>query len=560
MKETTGWKKENPGSKKENPGSKKAREAGAFSGNRNSAPGRNAAKSKAPAAGKSAAPAKSAATDWRAAKSKAPVGNAAAKQKPSRQASAAKCPHFGKCGGCQYLHLSYEEQLAAKKHQVKELMEKHCKVRPIIGMDENPWHYRHKVQAVFGLDRKKQQISGVYEEKTHRILPVETCLIEDQKADAIIATVRSLLKSFKIKVYDEDTGYGLLRYVLIRKAEFTDEIMVVLVTASPVFPSKRNFVEALRREHPEITTVVQNVNDRTDSLVLGSKYQVLWGKGYIVDRLCGCSFKISPGSFYQVNPIQAQKLYEKAIELADLTGKETVVDAYCGTGTIGMIAAKKAGKVFGVESNPDAVRDAVGNAKANDVKNIRFYREDAGHFLQSCAADNMPVDVVLMDPPRAGSSEEFLDAVAKIGPKRVVYVSCNPTTLERDCTYLEKQGYRAKEVWPVDMFPWSGAVETVVLLSKGEIDSKKVRVEFSLEDMDMSGFQKGATYEQIKAYVLEHTGLKVSSLYISQIKRKCGLDVGQNYNLSKKEDAKVPKCPPEKEAAIRDALKYFQMI
>ena len=465
MKETTGWKKENPGSKK-------ARQAGSFSENRNSAPGRNAAKSKAPAAGKSAAPAKSAATDWRAAKSKAPVGNAAAKQKPSRQASAAKCPHFGKCGGCQYLHLSYEEQLAAKKHQVKELMEKHCKVRPIIGMDENPWHYRHKVQAVFGLDRKKQQISGVYEEKTHRILPVETCLIEDQKADAIIATVRSLLKSFKIKVYDEDTGYGLLRYVLIRKAEFTDEIMVVLVTASPVFPSKRNFVEALRREHPEITTVVQNVNDRTDSLVLGSKYQVLWGKGYIVDRLCGCSFKISPGSFYQVNPIQAQKLYEKAIELADLTGKETVVDAYCGTGTIGMIAAKKAGKVFGVESNPDAVRDAVGNAKANDVKNIRFYREDAGHFLQSCAADNMPVDVVLMDPPRAGSSEEFLDAVAKIGPKRVVYVSCNPTTLERDCTYLEKQGYRAKEVWPVDMFPWSGAVEAVCLLEK----NKKARI------------------------------------------------------------------------------------
>ena len=560
MKETTGWKKENPGSKKENPGSKKAREAGAFSGNRNSAPGRNAAKSKAPAAGKSAAPAKSAATDWRAAKSKAPVGNAAAKQKPSRQASAAKCPHFGKCGGCQYLHLSYEEQLAAKKHQVKELMEKHCKVRPIIGMDENPWHYRHKVQAVFGLDRKKQQISGVYEEKTHRILPVETCLIEDQKADAIIATVRSLLKSFKIKVYDEDTGYGLLRYVLIRKAEFTDEIMVVLVTASPVFPSKRNFVEALRREHPEITTVVQNVNDRTDSLVLGSKYQVLWGKGYIVDRLCGCSFKISPGSFYQVNPIQAQKLYEKAIELADLTGKETVVDAYCGTGTIGMIAAKKAGKVFGVESNPDAVRDAVGNAKANDVKNIRFYREDAGHFLQSCAADNMPVDVVLMDPPRAGSSEEFLDAVAKIGPKRVVYVSCNPTTLERDCTYLEKQGYRAKEVWPVDMFPWSGAVETVVLLSKGEVDSKKIRVEFSLEDMDMSEFQDGATYTQIKDYVLEHSGLKVSNLYISQIKRKCGIGVGKNYNLPKSEDSRQPQCPPEKEKAIREAFKYFGMI
>lgn len=373
---------------------------------------------------------------------------------------AAFCRHFGKCGGCKYLNLSYEEQLAAKKKTVRELMEKHCKVKPIIGMDD-PWHYRHKVQAVFGLDRKKQHISGVYEEKTHRILPVESCLIEDQKADAIINTVRGLLKSFKIKVYDEDTGYGLLRYVLVRKARYTDELMVVLVTASPVFPSKRNFVDALRKVHPEITTVVQNINDRTDSMVLGSRFQVLYGKGYIVDRLCGCSFKISPGSFYQVNPEQAQKLYEKAIELAELTGKETVVDAYCGTGTIGIIAAAGAGKVIGVESNADAVRDAVGNAKANGVKNIRFYKDDAGRFLQGCAADGIGVDVLLMDPPRAGSSEEFLNAAAAIRPKKIVYVSCNPVTLERDTAILEKNGYRAKEVWPVDMFPWSGAVEAV---------------------------------------------------------------------------------------------------
>lgn len=373
---------------------------------------------------------------------------------------AAFCRHFGKCGGCKYLNLSYEEQLAAKKKTVRELMEKHCKVKPIIGMDD-PWHYRHKVQAVFGLDRKKQHISGVYEEKTHRILPVESCLIEDQKADAIINTVRGLLKSFKIKVYDEDTGYGLLRYVLVRKARYTDELMVVLVTASPVFPSKRNFVDALRKVHPEITTVVQNINDRTDSMVLGSRFHVLYGKGYIVDRLCGCSFKISPGSFYQVNPEQAQKLYEKAIELAELTGKETVVDAYCGTGTIGIIAAAGAGKVIGVESNADAVRDAVGNAKANGVKNIRFYKDDAGRFLQGCAADGIGVDVLLMDPPRAGSSEEFLNAAAAIRPKKIVYVSCNPVTLERDTAILEKNGYRAKEVWPVDMFPWSGAVEAV---------------------------------------------------------------------------------------------------
>lgn len=393
------------------------------------------------------------------------------KGKQGTEEKGQSCIHFKKCGSCKYLNLSYEEQLAIKRRQIRELMEKHCKVHPVIGM-ENPFHYRHKVHAVFGMDRKKNPISGVYEEKSHRILPVESCLIEEEQADQIIGTIRKMLKSFKIKVYDEDTGYGLLRYVLIRKGCFTGEIMVVLVTASPVFPSKRNFVEALRKAHPEITTVVQNVNARTDSMILGERYQVLYGKGYIVDELCGCKFKISPASFYQVNPIQAAKLYEKAIGLAGLTGKETVVDAYCGTGTIGLIAAGKAGKVIGVESNPDAVRDAVSNAKANGVKNIRFYRDDAGHFLKSCAADRVPVDVVLMDPPRAGSSEEFLTAVSELAPDRIVYVSCNPVTLERDVSFLEKKGYRAKEVWPVDMFPWTGNIETVALLQKSNRKSR----------------------------------------------------------------------------------------
>lgn len=379
------------------------------------------------------------------------------------------CMHFKKCGSCKYLNLSYEEQLALKRKEVRGLMEKHCKVQPVIGM-EKPFHYRHKVHAVFGMDRKKNPISGVYEEKSHRILPVESCLIEDEKADEIIGTIRGLLRSFKIKVYDEDTGYGLLRYVLVRKGWRTGEIMVVLVTASPVFPSKRNFVDALRRVHPEITTVVQNVNGRTDSMILGDKYQTLYGKGYILDELCGCKFKISPASFYQVNPAQAEKLYEKAIELAGLTGKETVVDAYCGTGTIGLIAAKKAGKVIGVESNPEAVKDAVSNAKMNDVKNTRFYRDDAGHFLRSCAEDGIKVDVVLMDPPRAGSSEEFLTAAAQIAPKKIVYVSCNPETLERDVSFLETMGYRAKEAWPLDMFPWTSGIESIVLLSKLHAD------------------------------------------------------------------------------------------
>ena len=248
------------------------------------------------------------------------------------------------------------------------------------------------------------------------------------------------------------------------------------------------------------------------------------------------------------------------MDAAHLTGKEVVLDAYCGIGTIGLTAADHAKQVVGVEVNREAVHDAIGNAKHNGVKNARFFAADATRWIGEAAAAGERADVIFMDPPREGSTPQFIESVARMAPKRVVYVSCNPATLARDLELLTRKGYKVESSTPVDMFPHSEHVETVVLLSKGEIDSKKVRVEFSLEDMDMSGFQKDATYEQIKAYVLEHTGLKVSSLYISQIKRKCGLDVGQNYNLSKKEDAKVPKCPPEKEAAIRDALKYFQMI
>ena len=385
-------------------------------------------------------------------------------------------------------------------------------------------------------------------------------MIEDQKADEIIGTIRGMLKSFKIRTFDEDTGYGLLRHVLIRRGLESGEIMVVLEKASPVFPSKNNFVKALREKHPEITTIVQNINGRGTSMVLGEKEHVLYGKGYIVDTLCGCSFRISSRSFYQVNPVQTEKLYTKALELAGLTGKETVVDAYCGIGTIGIIASKKAGNVIGVELNQDAVRDAINNAKMNQISNIRFFCNDAGRFLVNMAEAGEKADVVIMDPPRSGSTEEFMDSIAKMGAKKVVYVSCNPETLARDLAYMKKLGYKAKEAVGFDMFPATEHVETVVLLSKGEVDSKKIRVEFSLEDMDMSEFQDGATYTQIKDYVLEHSGLKVSNLYISQIKRKCGIEVGKNYNLPKSEDSRQPQCPPEKEKAIREAFKYFGMI
>ncbi len=386
--------------------------------------------------------------------------------KPRPQAvRSSLCPASGKCGGCQYLDKTYAEQLKLKEEYVRKLCGSFVKFQPIIGMDE-PRYYRNKVHAAFGEDRKHGIISGQYEEKTHRIVPIDSCLLENQKADEIIVTIRGLLKSFKIRPFNEDTGYGLLRHVMVRTGHVSGQIMVVLVIASPIMPSKNNFVKALLKAHPEITTIVVNVNNRTDSMVLGNKEQVLYGKGYIEDTLCGKTFRISPKSFYQVNPIQTEKLYGKAIEFAALTGKETVLDAYCGTGTIGMIASDKAGKVIGVELNPDAVRDARNNAKNNNIKNIEFYQKDAGQFMVQLAEENVPIDVVLMDPPRAGSDEAFLSSLVKLGPRKVVYVSCNPETLARDLKYLTKHGYKAEKGVCVDMFPWTGHVESVVLMSK----------------------------------------------------------------------------------------------
>lgn len=296
-------------------------------------------------------------------------------------------------------------------------------------------------------------------------------------------------------------------------------------------------------------------------MILGDRSRPIYGRGFIEDTLCGLTFRISPSSFYQVNPVMTEKLYKKALELAGLTGKETVLDAYCGIGTIGLIASKYAGHVIGVELNPAAVKDAKVNMERNGITNAEFHVGDAGEFIERMAAQAAShIDVVMMDPPRSGSTETFIRSVAKMAPKKVVYISCGPDTLARDLRLFKKLGYAANKAYPFDMFPFTEHVETVVLLSKGEVDSKKIRVEFSLEDMDMSEFQDGATYTQIKDYVLEHSGLKVSNLYISQIKRKCGIEVGKNYNLPKSEDSRQPLCPPEKEKAIREAFKYFGII
>lgn len=377
------------------------------------------------------------------------------------------CPVAKKCGGCQLQNMNYEEQLLFKQRKVVGLVGRFCRVAPIIGMD-NPYHYRNKVQAAFYTDRRGRIISGVYQSGTHHVVGVDSCQIEDVLADKIIVAVRKLIPSFKMTTYDEDARRGFLRHVLVKRGFATGEVMMVLVTATPVFPSAKNFVRAVLKQFPEITTVVQNVNPYATNLVLGDRQKVLYGKGFIEDVLCGCRFRISPKSFYQINPVQTEVLYNKAMEFAALKGDETVLDAYCGIGTIGIVAAKRgAGRVIGVELNGDAVRDAIGNAKANGLQNIRFFKGDAGEFMTAAAEEDERPDVVFMDPPRAGSSTAFLRALIKMSPKTVVYISCNPETLARDLDYLAKHSkYKVRKIQPVDMFPHTSHVECVCLLTK----------------------------------------------------------------------------------------------
>ncbi|HBD64345.1 MAG TPA: 23S rRNA (uracil(1939)-C(5))-methyltransferase RlmD [Clostridiales bacterium] len=374
------------------------------------------------------------------------------------------CPVIKRCGGCQLQQHSYEKQLQEKQNYVNSLLSKFCHVENIIGM-EDPYYYRNKVHAVFDTDKKGNIISGVYEAGTHNVVNIDKCLIENQKADEIIVTIRGMLKLFKIRTFDEDTGMGLFRHVLIRTGYKSGEIMVVLVVASHIFPSRNNFIKALLKAHPEITTIVMNVNNKKTSMVLGEREQVLYGKGYIEDTLCGMVFRISPKSFYQINPVQTEILYGKAIELASLKGNETIIDAYSGIGTIGLIASKHVKKVIGAELNRDAVKDAIINAKRNKVKNAYFYNCDAGEFMNQMVGEKQTAGTVFIDPPRSGSTEQFLNSMCAMGPKQIVYISCNPETLERDLSYLVKREYKAIKAIPVDMFPGTEHVECVVLMT-----------------------------------------------------------------------------------------------
>ena len=485
---------------------------------------------------------------------------------PSPDRVPVDCLVAGPCGGCSLRHLDYAAELRAKQESVLDAFRRIGGLEvPVLDILPSPDvdRYRNKVQFPVGVDKNGAPCIGFFAGRTHRIVPCPDCKLQPSVLNEIGNALCAFFAQQGIRPYDEQSGKGLVRHIFLRRGAHSGQIMVCLVCTRAKLPHAEQLCTALRGQFPAISTILLNVNAKNTNVILGSENHILYGPGYIEDTLCGVPVRLGPLSFYQVNTLAAERLYGVAAQYAQLTPDDTLLDLYCGMGTIGLSMAGQCRELIGVEIVPEAIESAKANAarmgEAVAAKS-RFFCADAGQAATQLAAEGLHPDIVMLDPPRKGCDEATLSAVVRMAPRRVVYVSCNPATAARDAAWLEQNGYHAEKVQPVDLFPRTKHCETVVLLSKGEIDSKKVRVEFSLEDMDMSGFQKGATYEQIKAYVLEHTGLKVSSLYISQIKRKCGLDVGQNYNLSKKEDAKVPKCPPEKEAAIRDALKYFQMI
>ena len=491
-------------------------------------------------------------------------------QRPAREIRW-NCPAAAKCGGCQLTRLSYAEQLQWKQQRVAELLDGICEVRPILGMDD-PFHYRNKVHAVLAVDKAGKPISGVYAMGTHRVVPVRHCLIEDCRADRIIQTIVAMLPAYKLRIYNEYTHRGFLRHILIRTGHVTGQIMVVLVATSLEFPGKKAFVQELIQRHPEITTVVLNCNQRETSMVLGTKEITLYGEGYMEDELCGKRFRISPQSFYQVNAKQCEVLYRTAIDAAQLTGAETLLDAYCGTGTIGLCASDGCKQLIGVELNADAIRDAKENARRNGVENARFLCDDAGRFMQKLAKEGNAPDVVMMDPPRAGSDQKFLQSLLMLKPKRVVYVSCNPETLARDLRVLVDGGYRAEWATPVDMFPGTEHVETVVLLSHKKADSYihidvefgegegKIPVDSIAKRAEAYKPKEKVTYKMIKEYIEAKYGFKVHTAYIAEVKRDLGLPMYDAPNAV--EELKQPRKHPtaEKVEAIKDALKYFGVI
>lgn len=484
---------------------------------------------------------------------------------PSPDRIPVDCAVAGPCGGCSLRHLDYAAELRAKQENVADAFARigglDIPVLPIVGSPEID-RYRNKVQFPVGTDKAGRPCIGFYAGRTHRIVPCPDCRLQPGVLNEIGNTLCAFFAEKGIHPYNEETGKGLVRHIFLRRGAHSGQIMVCLVCTRAKIPSVDELCTRLKEAFPDIVTILLNVNAKNTNVILGSETHTLYGQGYIEDTLCGVPVQLGPLSFYQVNTLAAEQLYGIAAEYAQLTPDDLLLDLYCGMGTIGLSMADHCRELVGVEIVPEAIESAKANAArmgAAVSAKSRFFCADAGQAAAQLAADGLHPDVVMLDPPRKGCDEATLSAVVRMAPRRVVYVSCNPATAARDAAWLEQNGYHAEKVQPVDLFPRTKHVETVCLLSKLNV-KHHIEVEITMDELDLTAAESKATYDEIKAYVLEKFGFKVSQLYIAQIKRKCGIIERKNYNQSKKEDAKVPKCPPEKEAAIMDALKHFQMI
>lgn len=521
----------------------------------------------------------------KAASSQQKKKNAAAK---NNQTNTSLCSVSKQCGACQYIDVPYKKQLQTKQRIIEDLFsdiaDEATVFNSILGMDE-PFYYRNKVVSPYAPGKKikgqkqtrnrhvsldRDILCGMYAQGSHRIIENQSCLLENKQAKQIILAIKKLMMKYGIEPYREDTGTGFMRHAIVRVGHSSGEILVTLVTNSRQFPGAKHFVRDLVKQCPSITSVVQNINKRQTNVILGEREQRLYGPGFILDTLCGLSFRISSHSFYQVNSTQTELLYKRAIEMAELTGSETILDAYCGTGTIGLVAAKgieganHASRVIGVDNVASAITDAKNNAKHNGIENADFICDDAGSYLLELAQDlnseENALDVLLMDPPRAGASESFLRATCALSPRRIVYISCNPKTQQRDTFFLVKHGYRIKSIQPVDMFPHTSHIETVAVLTREKSVKSYAYVNISPSELGMGDKVKKPTYKQIQEYVLKNHGLKVSSLYIANLKDELGLDKQFSYEEAEMSAEKRPKCPPEKREAILDAFRHFGLI
>ncbi len=486
------------------------------------------------------------------------------------------CPVFKQCGGCSFQHISYEEELRLKEKTVLDAFtrlggfpvdgkEGHPVMEPVMGCNEGeltPEHYRNKAQYPLGTVNGKA-CAGFYARRSHRIIPGEECLIQDEAFAPIVHTLTEAIDALRIPVYSEETHEGILRHLFLRSGRKSGELMVCLVATKENFPKRNELVQRLTAAHPAITGLLLNVNPDVTNVIMGKKTVCLYGKSYLEDELLGVRFKIAPEAFYQVNAGQTERLYQLGFDYAQFKGDELLLDLYCGIGSIGLTAFHRVGRLIGVEVVPQAIESAKENACINGIpeEKAQFFCADAAQAAVRLEKEGLRPNVVIVDPPRKGCDKQVLDSICRMGPDRIVMISCNPSTAARDARILcdEEHGYVLKKFRAVDMFPRTGHVETVCLLSK--LQSKEhIEIEVAMDEMDLTSAESKATYEEIREYVFEHTGLKVSRLYIAQVKQKYGIIERENYNKPKSENAKQPQCPPEKEKAIKEALHHFGMI